>query len=265
MVHVSSNGGVKKDYYAIMDVAATAGMLMLEANAECYRVEDTMRYILATSDLAITEANATVKAITLMLDDDDPDFKPITVMRTIKDKDTDLNRIYKVNHISRQVYLQKITLEEAKEQLARVGTNDYSPITLTVMNILKIPAYVLILGGGVAEFLIGFAIGIFVEWFSGFRDRWGMNAFLYRLVITSIIAFTLTLALIEREEIKQAIIITATLIPLYPGVSFTNGIRDTLKGDYTSGTARIVDAFVTAFSLAIGVIMGLFLAGMVIA
>lgn len=86
-----------KDYYAIMDVAATAGMMMLESNAECYRVEDTMRYILAVSDLPIREANATVKAITLMLDDIDPSFQPLTVIRTITEKNTDLNRIYLIS------------------------------------------------------------------------------------------------------------------------------------------------------------------------
>lgn len=254
-----------KEYYKIMDVAATAGMMMLESNAECYRVEDTMRYILAVSDLPIREANATVKAITLMLDDIDPSFQPITVIRTITDKNTDLNRIYKVNHISRQLYHKQITLDEAKTQLTNVSEQDYSEATIKLMAILKIPAYILILGGGVVEFGVGIIIGLLLEWFTRLKDTWGMNAFLYRLVVPLLLSFTLTLIFRYNDEVKQAVIITATLIPLYPGVSFTNGIRDTLKGDYTSGMARIVDAFVTAISLAIGVIIGLFLAGVVIA
>ncbi|MBF6841872.1 threonine/serine exporter family protein, partial [Acinetobacter baumannii] len=39
----------------------------------------------------------------------------------------------------------------------------------------------------------------------------------------------------------------------------TNGVRDTLKGDYVSGVARISDAVVVAVSLALGVALALFL------
>lgn len=255
----------EQHYYKVVNVAAQAGMILLESNAECYRVEDTMRYILKTSGLSITEANATVKSIYLMLDDDNPNFKAITIIRTIKDKSIHLDRIYKVNNISRDLVLNKITLDEASEQLTKVSEADYTPRTLTLMSILKIPAYTIILGGGLYEFVIALVIGTLVNWVADIKDMIGLNSFLYRLGITSVTAFALTVALKGNEDIKQSVIITATLIPLYPGVSFTNGIRDTLKGDYTSGMARILDAFVTAISLSIGVIMGLYLAGMVVA
>lgn len=247
--------------HKIIRVAAYAGKVLMESNAECYRVEETMRYILKTSGLSITESNATVKSIYLMLDDDDPDFKAITVIRTIKDKSIDLNKIYKTNNISRALVCGDITLDEGDTKLRQVEDSDYPKYIYNLMNILKVPAYTLTLGGGIYEVLIAVVVGYLVSKLDSVKARIGMNSFLHRLVITFLTSFILTVGLSSFDDIRQSIIITASLIPLYPGVSFTNGIRDTLKGDYTSGLARIVDAFVVAFSLSFGVIMGLYLAG----
>ncbi len=46
-------------------------------------------------------------------------------------------------------------------------------------------------------------------------------------------------------------------MPLVPGVIFTTAIRDTLNGDYASGTARIMEAVVIALAVAAGVGAGM--------
>ena len=42
-------------------------------------------------------------------------------------------------------------------------------------------------------------------------------------------------------------------MPLIPGVSFTNAIRDIADGDYISGSVRMLDALLIFFCIAIGV------------
>ena len=46
-------------------------------------------------------------------------------------------------------------------------------------------------------------------------------------------------------------------MPLVPGVAITNAVFDTLHGDYLSGTARMLEAFVTAAAVAMGIGIGL--------
>ena len=46
--------------------------------------------------------------------------------------------------------------------------------------------------------------------------------------------------------------IIGTLMVLTPGVAFTMGIRDFVKGDYLSGTIRMIDALLVAASIACG-------------
>jgi len=50
-------------------------------------------------------------------------------------------------------------------------------------------------------------------------------------------------------------------MPAVPGTAITNAIRDTLRGDYNSGTARAVEAAVTALSISIAVVIGLLIGG----
>ena len=47
--------------------------------------------------------------------------------------------------------------------------------------------------------------------------------------------------------------IIGSIIPLVPGVPFTNGIRDIADGDYISGSVRLLDAILVIVSVAIGV------------
>ena len=47
--------------------------------------------------------------------------------------------------------------------------------------------------------------------------------------------------------------IIGTILPLVPGIAFTNGIRDRADGDYISGAVRLLDAMLVFVCVAIGV------------
>lgn len=47
--------------------------------------------------------------------------------------------------------------------------------------------------------------------------------------------------------------IIGAVIPLIPGVAFTNGIRDLANEDYIAGVTRLLDALLTFFCIAMGV------------
>ena len=47
--------------------------------------------------------------------------------------------------------------------------------------------------------------------------------------------------------------VIGSIIPLVPGVPFTNAIRDIADGDYISGSVRMLDAMLVFFCIAMGV------------
>ena len=47
--------------------------------------------------------------------------------------------------------------------------------------------------------------------------------------------------------------IIGSIMPLIPGVAFTNAIRDIADGDYIAGSVRMMDALLVFFCIAMGV------------
>ena len=47
--------------------------------------------------------------------------------------------------------------------------------------------------------------------------------------------------------------IIGAIMPLIPGIPFTNGVRDLADGDYISGSVRLLDAILTFICIATGV------------
>ena len=58
------------------------------------------------------------------------------------------------------------------------------------------------------------------------------------------------------DLINTSIIMIGVLMQVVPGLALVNSIRDIMSGDLMSGTARLVDALVTAASLSIGAAAG---------
>lgn len=54
-------------------------------------------------------------------------------------------------------------------------------------------------------------------------------------------------------------VIIGSIIPLVPGVNFTNAIRDIADQDYIAGSVRMLDALLVTFCIALGV--GLIITG----
>lgn len=51
-------------------------------------------------------------------------------------------------------------------------------------------------------------------------------------------------------------VMIGSFMPLVPGMAITNAVRDTLRGDYLSGGARVMEAFLKALGIAIGIGIG---------
>ena len=64
-------------------------------------------------------------------------------------------------------------------------------------------------------------------------------------------------------SLDEDIVIISAIMPMVPGVAITNAVRDTLQGDYISGGARILEAFLKAAAVALGVGAGMALAGLI--
>lgn len=247
------------DYKKLADTAMLAGTIMLRGGAETNRVEDTMQRILDTSGAETTEV--LVLSTALMLTIDDSSISAISKMQRISSRGTNIGNICVVNNLSRQYCAGEISLDEMFEELKLLKeTNRYPEWLCYVCTLLTVVMFTLLLGGNAMDALLSAASAVVLVFFQIVASKLQLNQFMYHMAALACATFFVSV-LIEGLSVNcnPELIIAGTAMPSLPGVAITNAIRDTLHGDYISGSARVMEAFVRAVSCAVGIGVGLYL------
>lgn len=247
------------DYKKLADTAMLAGTIMLQAGAETYRVEDTMQRILRTSGGKTTEV--LVLSTALMLTVDDPSISAISKMQRIIIRGTNLGNICEVNGLSRKYCAGEISLDEIYEELKRLGDKRRYSVKISYLcTLVTVVMFTLLLGGNAVDALLAGGSAVVMVVFQMIFARKGLNQFMYHMVALACATFFVSvLQAVVCADSNLELIVAGTAMPLLPGVAITNAIRDTLQGDYISGAARVMEAFVRAVSCAVGIGIGLYL------
>lgn len=245
------------NYKLLVDTAMLAGEIMLVGGAETFRVEDTMSRILQTSGLEKTETFVTPTGIFLTLGDTSIDN--ITLIKRIDTRITNLSNIYEVNNISRALCNNTISLNEAYEKLKFIKqTKKYNITIYNMCLILGSASFTVLLGGKWIDCFIASINGGLVALIFMLTQTTKIKSFIKSMICSIAIAFT-SAAITHFFDIgiQRDILISGSAMPLLPGVAITNAIRDILQGDYLSGGARAIEAFVSAATIAAGIGVGL--------
>jgi len=245
------------NYKLLVDTAMLAGEIMLLGGAETYRIEDTMTRILKISGFEKTETFVTPTGIFLTLGDSSIDA--ISLIRRVDNRITNISYIYETNNISRNLCEGKITLEEAYVRLKSVkNSKQYSSATYYFCVILATLTFTVLLGGDLLNCLIAGLNGGIIVLTLMVTKRVKINTFIVNMVASFFIACNSMLFMyFLGTSIQIEVLIGGSIMPLLPGVAITNAIRDTLQGDYMSGGARAIEAFVSATSTATGIGVGM--------
>lgn len=252
------------DYMLLVDTAVLAGEIMLGSGAETYRVEDTIGHFLKTAGLQRAEAYVTTTGIMATLSD--PSIEAITVVRRVKRRSTNMNRIYLTNEISRKFAGGKIGLGEAYRELNLIKDQvQYGALTKRMGIVMTAAFFCMLLGGSVCETLIAAVSGVLLSALMWLGERIGLQGFLLDGLNTLLMVFaTLLICHVTAAPVRTDKIIIGCIMPMVPGVAITNAIRDTLQGDYVSGAARILEACMEAAAIAFGACIGILMSGYVL-
>ena len=248
------------NYELYMDTAVLAGKIMLESNAETYRVEETVTRILNLTELTMIDALALTPGLRAPLDS--PDMEAITVVKRISTRSTNLGNITRVNDISRRVTSGVISIEEAYAQLNTITGKTYNEWFQSIALIGFIQAIAIMYKGGFPEFIALIPISIVVAIIRYYGGRWRVTSFIVDMIASFMIALiTYFMSVIMPVSISEDIMIISAIMPLLPGTALTNGVRDIFRGDYMSGGAKMLEALLIAIFVAIGIGSGLVLGG----
>lgn len=248
------------NYKMLMDMAVKVGELMLSHGAEAHRVEDTVYRILKTANLQTTEVFVIMTGMFATLAD--PSIDTITVTKRVRSQGNNLKQICFANEISRQYCDGTLSLEEAYELISEGCSWEYTRKMGMFGVVMIVASFPLLVGGTFLDCLVAFFASFVIALGIYGAGKLKMHPFLKDLSV-SFLAGAVYLFWYEiiPVPIHQDAIIIACIMPLVPGVAITNAIRDTLNGDYVSGAARAVEAFIKALAIALGVGISLMLLG----
>lgn len=247
----------------LLDTAVLAGEIMLCSGAETYRVEDTMYHILKTSEAESIEALALMTGIVATLNSPDME-QPMTIMKAVNDRTTNLNHIIQVNDISRRYCGGELTLEETYRKLKQIGGMQYCRTLCNIALVGVASGFAMMFGGTFLDVVVTAMVGILLAGIISLGQKLRMNVIIVDILSSMGIAvLTIAMKTYAIQTINMDTVIISAIMPLVPGVAITNAIRDTLQGDYLSGGARVLEAFLKAASIALGVGIGMAIFGAV--
>lgn len=232
----------------VMQVATEAGHIMLENGAEIFRVEETMERI--TRHYGIDSGRFFVLSNGILTSGGNR----YSNVEFIPFKGAQLEKVVAVNRLSREIEKGGCSINDARERLRAIRDMKAKPFLEQVMgSAVGSGAFCAIFGGSILDCAASFVTGLLLYVFVLLVSRRGMSKIVTN-ILGSILATALSVVFMRigfGEHPGNMII--GSLIPLIPGVPFTNGIRDLANEDYIAGSTRMIDALTVFFCIAAGV------------
>jgi uncharacterized membrane protein YjjP (DUF1212 family) len=231
--------------------AADAARAMLENGGETYRAEDVAMSIIACQGGMEAECFATSTG--LMLSFMGADGRVRSVVRRIKKRGMNLERVSRIDRMVRDLATDTIGIDDASRELDVIERSKDNPWTVKALaSAAGAGFFTLLFGGNALDALVAAGIGAMVAFLSLGIIRLHLPDFLISLAGGALAAGASLSLHAYGVAIDVNLVIIGVIMLLVPGVAITNAIRDTIAGDLVAGLARGADAFLTAAAISAG-------------
>lgn len=235
----------------VLEIALSSGHMLLSNGAEVYRVEETIERICAAYDLDC-ECMATDKGVfvSIVYGND----KKITSLKKIRSRRVDLYRIELVNSFSRNIQQNKVSYEDAKKMLKDIDEAPYFSFPVRILGASMTSfVYAIFFNGTLYDAIFSAIISIAVYCMLEKVSHVGFFQF-FEIFFSGFIIGSLSLVVQKIFPfVSKGNVITGAIMILIPGVALTNGIKDIIYGDFTSGMAKCGEAMLVIIAVGAGV------------
>lgn len=238
----------------VLDLSMEAGRILLDAGAEIFRVEETIQRIAMA--FGIEKCSPFVMSTGIFLTAENEQGEIYASVKHIPIRGAKLHRIAAVNQLSREIVEGKHTLEDAEKRLEQIkNMPGKRPVTKIIAAGIGSGAFCHLLGGGITDMLAAFLSGLIPFILVQAMDNREKKA--SKIVVNLIGGFSVTLCavLFHGWGLGNAVgkILVGSVMPLVPGVSLVNAVRDFAEGNYIGGAVRFLDALMVALGISLGV------------
>lgn len=236
-----------------LELAVYAGEIMLKNGAETYRVEDIIVRICKAYNILSAEPFVTPTGIFVSINESD-DNESVSIVRRIKNRTIDLNKISKVNDLSRKLSSESLSFEDGLSFLKKIDCiPKYNKVLKTFCAGIASAFFGILLGAMLRDVIVAFFISTIVYMTVSLVEGLHANQFIQNAFGGATASFLAILSMVLNLGTDTDKIIISSIMILLPGVAITNAVRDSISGDLISGLARATEAFIIAISIAVGV------------
>lgn len=234
----------------LLQTATLAGRILLENGAEIYRVEETINKICNSYNIDNCDSFVTPTGIIASIYDND---NTVTAVKRITERKVDLNKIDKVNDLSRRIVRDNISLDNLNTELNKISKEKaYSNKAFILFSALTAASFTYIFGGKTCDFFISFVMGLLVSIIQLKFNKYKINAFFSNFCCAALSSFIAVGSHSLFNDISIDKTIIGTIMLLVPGLAITNAVRDIINGDFLAGITKAAEALMIAVSLAAG-------------
>lgn len=240
------------DSQEILTFALDMGEALLKSGGEIYRVEDTVAHVLDAFGVKRYDVYVLSNGIFASANTGSKDV--CSMIRQVPLDEMHFGKIAALNQLSREISRQERDLESAKKQLEKCrAIPAYKPRTQALACGAGCACFAYLFGGTLFDSLIVFALGACLQIFRLRQRKKATSKFIVNIVGSSFLTGVSLLALHLNLPVMQDKIVIGGIMPLVPGMALTTSIRDLFNGDFLSGAIHLLDALLTAMSIAVGV------------
>lgn len=238
------------NYEELINTATDVGSALLTNGAEIYRVEESMQRIFQAYSVP-SEIFAIPTCIYVTITTEDG--KPITKIKRLYRRNTNLDRVEQLNALCRQICREKPGFKEIRRELQKINQRpDYGfPAQMLAFSLIAF-SFTLFYGGNLPDALIAAICGAVMKIIVFWLERFHVNNFFINILASCAGAAIAFIALQFNMGLNPDKIIIGALMNLVPGIAITSFMRDLIAGDLIAGLIRFTESLLVATAIAIG-------------
>ncbi|GAA1774836.1 threonine/serine exporter family protein [Streptomonospora arabica] len=241
-----------------LDLVLRVGELLLASGESTEVVSESMLSLSVAFELPRSEVSVTFTAITLSTHPGG-DHPPITGERVVRRRTLDYFRVNELHALVQDAALGAVELEGAVARL-RAIKRARSPypnwLIVTGFGLIASSASLMV-GGQLAVAAAAFLATVLGDRTSAFLARRGVAEF-YQMTGATMVASSIGVGLLWASdslelELQAGAVITGNIMALLPGRPLVASLQEGISGSYVSGSARLLEVFLTLGAIITGV------------
>ena len=243
-----------------LQCAMDIGEQMLVSGAEVHRVEDSVTRLCKAFGAKRIDVFIITSSMVVTIFDEEG--KSYTQTRRIMGTGTDMEKLHRLNHLSRKACKEQMSIAEIQMELKQCTDSKPYPFwVICFVYALIAAAFTAFFGGNVKEIIASPIVGFGTSFVVHFSERIGMNTILEKFICSFWV--TVCAFVFMRTGFIGTVdkVIIGNIMTLIPGIGLTSALRDLFTGDSIAGLLRSVEAVLNALAISAGYFLFVWLMG----